>query len=315
MMMRSLILFTLSSVICVAYSAPNLLAYSTNAHFLCHLTTTNACDQPHPSTLSTQDIAPLLHHLTSSADSSLSDSTSSSSLLPLAKPTDVSPPELVLLVHSVPLTDFSLLLRKLFDVAPSERASSFHAATRDFVTLSHVDRLVSRILPSVDDFAAVVADDAEPIFDNEQADLIALPVDTADQLPTFIHALRAAAARSKNNVAVVFAFRQGNEAAADAPPPAADPAPEGEQQNTEADTESNANTGDNADAGDRGDEGALSDGKTMNPPNVTADQLAALFVGFMFLLIFIPGFLCLWRIQTPQTFAILDSNDMKKKLQ
>lgn len=53
---------------------------------------------------------------------------------------------------------------------------------------------------------------------------------------------------------------------------------------------------------------------TMTKPPINADQLAGLVVAGVFLIIFLPGFFCLWNIQTPQTFTTLDS-DLSKKNQ
>lgn len=53
----------------------------------------------------------------------------------------------------------------------------------------------------------------------------------------------------------------------------------------------------------------------MRPPEINASQLAGLLVAFVFLLIFVPGFLCLSNIQPPQTFEAFDGADAKKKMQ
>lgn len=53
----------------------------------------------------------------------------------------------------------------------------------------------------------------------------------------------------------------------------------------------------------------------MNRPEISSAGFAGLLVTFIFLLIFIPGFLCLTKITAPETFEIMDSNDMKKKMQ
>lgn len=53
----------------------------------------------------------------------------------------------------------------------------------------------------------------------------------------------------------------------------------------------------------------------MLPLEIENAHFAGLLVGLVFLLIFIPGFLCLWNIQPPQTFEVFDSNDARKKMQ
>lgn len=48
---------------------------------------------------------------------------------------------------------------------------------------------------------------------------------------------------------------------------------------------------------------------------ITVPQFTGLLVVLLFLMIFIPGFLCLWNIQTPQTFQQFDQADAAKKMQ
>lgn len=56
-------------------------------------------------------------------------------------------------------------------------------------------------------------------------------------------------------------------------------------------------------------------GKMMTPPPINAEQLAGLLVAGVFFAIFLPGFFCLWNIQTPQAFTTLDGSDASKKNQ
>lgn len=55
----------------------------------------------------------------------------------------------------------------------------------------------------------------------------------------------------------------------------------------------------------------------MQKPEITTAGLIGLLVGFMFLAIFIPGFMCLWNIQPPQTFEVVEGggSDVRKKMQ
>lgn len=53
----------------------------------------------------------------------------------------------------------------------------------------------------------------------------------------------------------------------------------------------------------------------MRKPEISAATLTGLMVGAAFLTIFIPGFLCLWNIQPPHTFATVEGSDPRKKLQ
>lgn len=57
------------------------------------------------------------------------------------------------------------------------------------------------------------------------------------------------------------------------------------------------------------------DHKLPNEPPINSDQLAGLLVAGIFIAIFLPGFFCLWNIQTPQAFTTLDGSDLSKKNQ
>lgn len=73
--------------------------------------------------------------------------------------------------------------------------------------------------------------------------------------------------------------------------------------------------GDGAEEEEKREEEAVIDSNGMRRPEISEAAFAGLLVAFTFLLIFIPGFMCLWRIQPPQTFEMFDSNDVKKKMQ
>lgn len=53
----------------------------------------------------------------------------------------------------------------------------------------------------------------------------------------------------------------------------------------------------------------------MNAPEISTPVFTSLIVGFVFLIVFIPGFMCLWNIQPPQTFEVPSQNDPRKKMQ
>lgn len=76
--------------------------------------------------------------------------------------------------------------------------------------------------------------------------------------------------------------------------------------------------GDNAGVDTDGGDAAPKQNENPNSmlrPEIETPQLVGLLVGLVFLLIFIPGFMCLSNIQPPQTFEAFDSNDAKKKMQ
>lgn len=99
---------------------------------------------------------------------------------------------------------------------------------------------------------------------------------------------------SRASLAVLWASREDADAAADADGGAEPPAAEGD-----------AATGDVA-AAPEGDGAAAPEGKqenVMNPPEIHSAGLAGLLVALIFLLIFVPGFLCLSNITAPETFG------------
>lgn len=63
------------------------------------------------------------------------------------------------------------------------------------------------------------------------------------------------------------------------------------------------------------DTGILVKNTRMDPPEITVAGLTGLIVAGIFLAIFLPGFMCLWSIQTPQSFEATDRNDHHKKMQ
>ncbi len=62
-------------------------------------------------------------------------------------------------------------------------------------------------------------------------------------------------------------------------------------------------------------DGSLKKTTTMDPPQVSVGGIAGLLVGFVLLLILVPGLICLYKIESPQTFDTMDKDDAKKKMQ
>lgn len=289
--MRPLIFIALAVVLSVSLASPHLVAYSTSAHFQCRITASNPCDELHPSTVPATLFSALVRHLMASAPEEMEND-----IMPLDHTSAVIVPQVVVLVHSISRADAASLVRRVAEAVPSDTATSFRAMTDAAVA---ADGLKARHISSVEDFASVVSEASERIFTDDNPHLLAVPAPIQKDLSFFFSSLGVAAARANNNLAVIFALHQ--DAAEDPKDPAAEP------PNLPVHDPSNP-SGSNGTAAD-------SDLLTMTEPDISSAQLSGLLVGAMFFIIFIPGFLCLWRIQTPQTFAILDSNDMKKKLQ
>lgn len=162
------------------------------------------------------------------------------------------------------------------------RSSSAISSTQQSAFNSESDNLISESsLHFINSYHLPSVDDFVTLIHDSSANvkpIVDIPISTNTQMETFFNTLRLISKRldHSNDVAIIFSIHDG-------------------------------------------DTNGSSDGTIMNngmrPPEITVAQLTGLLVGLVFLMIFIPGFLCLWRIQTPQTFAMLDSNDLQKKVQ
>lgn len=184
------------------------------------------------------------------------------------------------------VSDPSLLISRAAHAIPSDTATAFRVASDQVVHTPVLNHESARFMTSAAELQALAMDHSSQL-----PSLVALPASSQAEVDQVFNSLYVIAQRTNNNVAIVFSLHQQ----------------EGEQKEADANDTTSADTG--------GVNSTTVNDSDMLPPDITAPQLAGLMVGFLFLAIFVPGFLCLWRIQTPQTFAILDSNDMKKKLQ
>lgn len=290
--MRSVFILALSAVLSIAFATSHLVAYSTSAHFQCRITAANPCDAEHPSTVSVRLLPTLLQHLMSTNK----DNTGrKDTALPLADVANATPARVVVLVHSVSALDSASLIHQIADAIPSDTASSFRAPMEGIVTR---DTFVGHQFTSVTEFRTFLHGKDDNSINMDEPNIVLVPAPTQRDLTDLFDILRSTAPHV-HDLAVIFAVNH------DADTDQGDPAnpPEGDAPAGDSDTQ------------DTNETSGSQDEKTMTPPEITAAQLTGLLVAVMFLIIFIPGFLCLWRIQTPQTFAILDSNDMKKKIQ
>lgn len=291
--MGSLSFLTFAVVLTIASATPHLVVYSTSAHFQCRITAGNPCDAEHPSAVSAHLLPTLLRHLMN-AEKAVKDTADTT--LPLADLATATPAQVVVLVHSVYAPDSASLIHRVADAVPSDTATSFRAPMVGTVAK---DTLVGHQVPSVANFAALISGEKENSIIENAPSVVVVPAPTKSDLADLFVILRSAAARV-HNLAVIFTVHQ--DAGADQENPADPP-------------EADAPAAGDSDTQDTNDTSSSQNEKTMNPPEISAPQLTGLLVAILFLIIFIPGFMCLWRIQTPQTFAILDSNDMKKKIQ
>lgn len=220
-------------------------------------------------------------------------------------------------------------------------ASSFHATSDRHAIPSHLHDLAKHRLLSVPALTRLATDRSLPIFDDGFPDVVSLAIEDEHQ-PGLLAALHVLASRTKDKLAVIWASRDDIEPPADA-----------KSQNTE-DKTAEEKSAENKSADDKSEEEKPKEDKSaedkptedksaedkptedkpadgnpappaqnsvskndneMTAPEITSLQVTGLIVGFVFLLIFLSGFMCLWKIQPPQSFAIFDSNDLKKKMQ
>lgn len=230
----------------------------------------------HPEQSTTASLSHLLSRL-------YSDSTSSAEL-PLHPDFASQPRPSLLLVVRAEVSSPRKTLTALAGALGGDRPTSFIARTGAFDDAEN----------------AVTANQVADLKVSEKNAVINVQLKEGESAQ-LIDAIKSLASKH-SYMAVVWASRQDAGAAdaapADQPAAGADPA--------------------KPDAGDTADSASGADatkGYVMNPPEISAPGLAGLLVAFIFLLIFVPGFLCLTRIATPETFDVIDSNDMKKKMQ
>lgn len=295
---------TLLALLPFCVASPVLLAYSTLPHFLCNGVQTPLCDRPHPQQIPNSALNQLVSHL--SAPETAHET------LPLAR-TAIAP-ELVLIVNSPTLrSDVQSVLRRISTaVTPSTESNpigtSFHAITDD--SQPDLSTLNPTQVDSIDKLLAMVDDRSLSIFDNGQTDVLSLSVahEREDGLMAALHSL---AERADGRLALLWTAREDAADAADVAAPeapkdddaaAAADADAPKADHDEKDTDENAPKSDDANAATNSTEGLY--GGKMHKPEITDSQVAGLLVGLVFLFMFIPGIMCLYRIQSPQTFDL-----------
>lgn len=220
------------------------------------------------------------------------DTSSDASLdLPLSSSDSVRAPTLTVFAHSIPSSLLARVRDALPELAPS--GSAFSAAS-DAPGDSLMRVLGARSVASIDELASV----AQSAPSDAVMEIAIRDEQAFQQLAQLVPVL---ASHAPDGLALFFSV-----AASEQDDTALKPVSRQEVNQTDT----------NSTVTEQGPGlGGMEGESEMLAPLIDAPQLAGLIVGFIFFLIFIPGFMCLWKIQTPQTFAILDSNDMKKKLQ
>lgn len=265
----------------LSLARPFLLGYSPSHHFACSGT---SC----PEQSSTPSLTALLDRLSTSSSSSSSDLPLHPDFASQARPS-------LLLVIRADVSAPRTVLPALSAAIGGDQPTSFIARA------GAIDE--SRDSVSVKDVANLKISQ-KPTTVNVNVN--------AGETAALMDSIRTLARRDGAKLAVVWASR----ADADAPDaPAADqPASEGD-----AAAAQDGVAGADAPADDAAAEAPAPDAKedtnAMKPPEINSAGLAGLLVALIFLLIFIPGFLCLTNITAPESFEIMDSNDVRKKMQ
>lgn len=199
-------------------------------------------------------------------------------------------------------------------MAPATDASGFSALAIHADLKVFTEEASSVKVSSVAELKSLAVARDSAILSNNEPDLISLNVAHAD-IPALLDVVHDIARDSDGRLAVVWAVHADDASSA--------------KSGTDEKSGSVSTTGTSgnvvgspkstpastATTGDSGASSTTANHGDFRPPEINAAQLSGLLVAGAFLLMFIPGFLCLYNIQTPQTFAMLDSNEMKKKMQ
>lgn len=258
-------------------AASNLVAVSTMPGLLCGDLQDSKCGVLHQRQISQALLPSLLQHLSSGT---------THPDLPLEQTSVV--PELVVLVTSRHIADPSALVDRIS--AAVQGVSSFQASTDRHTSEADLWALDARSISSVESLSSVAAADEENLLANGISEV--LTITTSESNESLFQTLRTLAEKTSGKLAVIWTTRE------DTPEEAA--APDGQVDKNDDDSESL---------------GAKASENSMNPPEINTAQLTGLLVVLIFLILFVPGFMCLWNIQPPQSFDVFDSNDVKKKLQ
>lgn len=125
-----------------------------------------------------------------------------------------------------------------------------------------------------------------------------------NEVPELMNAIHAISPRANGDLAILWTGREEAAAADDGDAKADDEGAEGVPKGDAP-----------QDPKDDGEGAKKPNESGMHKPEISEAGVAGLVVGFVFFALFVPGFMCLWNIQPPQTFEMIDSSDMKKKMQ
>lgn len=316
-----------------AAASPHVVAFSTSTHFSCanaaSPSATGLCVGSETAAMGSSAAADILGFLsTGSASVSALPSLSAR----FATPT--TSPELVLAVtERAGLASDVLLGRLATSVGSTDgKASSFAA---------ELDVAAPGFEGTVRSTAEIVrmAESGHALFSDGKIDVLNVEVNSVKKRDDILNSMRQLAQRTSGKFALVWTTARVDEQTAgalesavqggdagNAAAPAADALPRGEELGAEPLLTDGAGTAEGAEvvAGMKANttanaefnaDGSLKKKTHMDPPPITPGIAVGLIVAFILLLILMPGMMCLYNIQAPQSFEITDKDDAKKKMQ
>ena len=299
MVLRFISLIAILLPLCAATS--HIFGYSTQSHFLCNNRQSPVCEQEHSKTLSQSQLPSIFRHLSTGNEVS--------SELPLSQVKSSDNPEIVLHIAAGKMTSNpSSILRRIAVAVSSDEsahptASSFQATTNVNDPASIMSNGIS--VRTIDSVAALqkLTSEKSSIFSDEVTDYISVDVHDEDE-EGIVSAIHTISTSTSGKLAVIWTVREDT---ADKDTKEKDAESEKKDETTDAKTEESDK--------DTKEEGQSYTAVGMNHPEINEAQIAGLLVTLIFLIIFIPGFMCLWNIQSPQTFEIFSSENLMKKMQ
>lgn len=308
MVLRFVSLITILLPLCAATS--HIFGYSTQSHFLCNNRQSPICQQEHSKTLSQSQLPSIFRHL------STGDEVSSE--LPLSQVKSSDKPEIVLHIAAREMTTSpSSILRRIAVAVSSDElayptASSFQATTHVNDPASIVSNDIS--VKTIDSIAALqkLASEKSSIFSDDVTDYLSLNVHDEDE-EGIVSAIHTISSSTSGKLAVVWTVHQ--DTADKDTTEKKDAESDKKDETTDAKTEESEKDKKDESTDAKAEEGQSYTAIGMNHPEINEAQLVGLLVTGVFLLIFIPGFMCLWNIQSPQTFEIFSSENLMKKMQ
>lgn len=303
-------------------SCEPFVAYSTQSHFTCStpLSNTGACGESLQGAISQRNVQSTINYL-AFGDRFADANTDTQLQTRMRASADAKAPEVVLAVfaekaHALDAKDFLYRISNIlsthaqdehdFESKPSSVFGEIdgRVASDDVQSLGAVVRNTHMGLDTT--ALQALAESHSTIFNDGTPDVITAFV-RDESTQGLLDAIRKMSLRTKGRFALVWTIREASIGTGSDVPTSGRAA-------TKQGTTTGA-TGGNATQNTSSAKGNSTKSNVMNAPELSTAGLTGLLVTALFLIIFIPGFLCLWNIQTPQTFEVVDGTDVRKKMQ